>query len=110
MPNWCPVRRAFWLALHDTHVESSELVPIQMRPEPPLCKLFQTSSGSCAVRFDFASLSSIHSDDSRLVHQRLLIHVLMTMEEKPRLYSADVSDKRFEAKMNVIVSVVNVPW
>lgn len=48
-------------------------------------------------------------NDLRAPNQRLLIHVLMPVDEKPWLCPLDVAIERLEADMNLRVPLMNVP-
>ena len=52
---------------------------------------------------------SEHANDACVTNQRFPVYMLVAMKEKSWLSAPDVTDKRVKAKMDLVVSVMNVP-
>jgi hypothetical protein len=61
-------------------------------------------------RLNLKTSLSVNTDDPRLADARLLADVLMAVKEQARLDATNVSNKRLEAEMDLVVSVMNVSW
>jgi len=56
---------------------------------------------------NFTHFITVHPDYFSTVHDRLRIHMLVTVDKKSRLCSLDIPVERFETIVNIILFVVN---